>query len=226
MFAPSLFVASLLRLSAGQTYSATYLPSNAPNQTEQGQTGTNQCGASVNQSSGCQNVYSMPHLLHSISAVTTHLPQSTASMTGVSGVLPSLDQTRRSELLRCGSRPARGPQLTYFESQRIEVAWCIKVCSFSLCVFTHLIRLLEQQQSGYGTRLIPDGTITGAHFVITPDFVQVTGTFKWGMDLQTYKCAFITEGVGNLTNLNIPAGDVGVSTYYLNLPLILSDTHT
>ena len=40
------------------------------------------------------------------------------------------------------------------------------------------------------------------------------------MDLQTYKCAFM-EGIGNLTNLNIPAGDAGVSTY-LNLLLILS----
>lgn len=45
------------------------------------------------------------------------------------------------------------------------------------------------------------------------------------MDLQTYKCSFITEGVGNLTNLNIPAGDAGVSTF-LNLPLILFDTRT
>ena len=32
-------------------------------------------------------------------------------------------------------------------------------------------------QSGYGTRLIPDGTITGAHFVQTPDYVQVTGIY-------------------------------------------------
>jgi hypothetical protein len=30
-------------------------------------------------------------------------------------------------------------------------------------------------QPGYGTRLIPDGAITGAHFVQTPDYVQVTG---------------------------------------------------
>jgi hypothetical protein len=30
-------------------------------------------------------------------------------------------------------------------------------------------------QSGYGTRLIPDGTLKGAHFIKTPDFVQVTG---------------------------------------------------
>ena len=32
-------------------------------------------------------------------------------------------------------------------------------------------------QPGYGTRLIPDGSITGAHFVQTPDYVQVTGKY-------------------------------------------------
>lgn len=45
-------------------------------------------------------------------------------------------------------------------------------------------------QSGYGTRLIPDGTITGAHLVVTPDYIQITG-------------------VGNLTNINILANDLG-----------------
>ena len=42
----------------------------------------------------------------------------------------------------------------------------------------------------HNMRLIPDGAITGAHFVQTPDYVQVTG-------------------VGDLTLLNIPAGDDG-----------------
>ena len=37
---------------------------------------------------------------------------------------------------------------------------------------------------------MPDGTITGAHFVQTPDYVQVTG-------------------VGDLTLINIPKGDAG-----------------
>ena len=55
-------------------------------------------------------------------------------------------------------------------TERIEVSWCIK--------------------PGYGTRLIPAGAISGAHFVQTPDFVQVTG-------------------VGDLTLLNIPQGDDG-----------------
>jgi hypothetical protein len=31
-------------------------------------------------------------------------------------------------------------------------------------------------QSGYGTRAIPNGTVTGLHFVQTPDYVQITGT--------------------------------------------------
>ena len=30
-------------------------------------------------------------------------------------------------------------------------------------------------QNGTGARLIPDGTITGAHFVQTPDFIQIAG---------------------------------------------------
>jgi len=42
--------------------------------------------------------------------------------------------------------------------QQIEVSWCMK--------------------DGYGTRLIPDGSIHGAHFVQTPDFVQITGSFS------------------------------------------------
>jgi hypothetical protein len=47
----------LTRFAIAQSYSATYLPTNAPNQTEQGQTGTNQCGTTVNQTSLCQNAY-------------------------------------------------------------------------------------------------------------------------------------------------------------------------
>lgn len=45
-------------------------------------------------------------------------------------------------------------------------------------------------QSGYGTRVIPPGSIKGAHFVQTPDYVQITG-------------------IGDLTSMNIPAGDAG-----------------
>lgn len=34
---------------------------------------------------------------------------------------------------------------------------------------------LTTLQNGYGSRLIPDGTIQGAYFVETPDYVQITG---------------------------------------------------
>ncbi|KDN42630.1 hypothetical protein K437DRAFT_257816 [Tilletiaria anomala UBC 951] len=56
------------------------------------------------------------------------------------------------------------------DSEEYEISWCMA--------------------SGYGTRLIPDGTIKGAHFLKTPSFVQITG-------------------VGDLTSLNIPRGDQG-----------------
>ncbi|KIK64353.1 hypothetical protein GYMLUDRAFT_161416 [Collybiopsis luxurians FD-317 M1] len=118
-----------------QTYSATYLPSNAPDKSEQGQTGTNQCGTGSSQNSTCQNAY-----INSIDDWCVWAP------------------------------PNPGPDSQIGETEQIEVSWCLK--------------------SGYGTRLIPDGAITGAHFVITPDFVQVTG-------------------VGDLTKLNIPPGNDG-----------------
>ncbi|KAK0458245.1 uncharacterized protein EV420DRAFT_1544456 [Desarmillaria tabescens] len=118
-----------------QTYSATYLPSNAPAITEEGQEGTNQCGTSSNQTSLCQNVY-----VNSVTDWCVFGP------------------------------PESGPASTIGNIERIAISWCIK--------------------DGYGTRLIPEGTITGAHIVKTPDFVQVTG-------------------VGDLTKLNIPEGDAG-----------------
>jgi hypothetical protein len=45
-------------------------------------------------------------------------------------------------------------------------------------------------KSGRGARTIPNGALTGVHFVKTPEYVQVTG-------------------VGDLTKLNIPKGDSG-----------------
>lgn len=66
--------------------------------------------------------------------------------------------------------PQPGPDSVIGNTERIEVAWCTA--------------------DGHGTRLIPDGSITGAHFVQTPDYVQITG-------------------VGDLTKINIPAGDEG-----------------
>jgi len=45
-------------------------------------------------------------------------------------------------------------------------------------------------KSGRGTRTMPDGTLTGVHFVKTPEYVQITGT-------------------GDFTKINIPQGDYG-----------------
>lgn len=63
-----------------------------------------------------------------------------------------------------------GKNSTVGAVEQIMVSWCMN--------------------DGYGTRLIPDGTIKGAHFVQTPDYVQVTG---WG----------------DFTKMNIPAKDSG-----------------
>lgn len=135
MLSPALVAFVLPLLVHGQTYSATYLPSNAPPTTEEGQTGTNKCGTGSSQTSMCQNVY-----INGVDDFCIFAP------------------------------PEPGPGSVIGNTERIEVAWCIK--------------------PGYGTRLIPDGAITGAHFVQTPDYVQVTG-------------------VGDLTKINIPQGDAG-----------------
>lgn len=54
----------------------------------------------------------------------------------------------------CVWGPPTGPD-TIGNDERLVVSYCTK--------------------SGYGTRLIPDGTLQGAHFIKSPDFVQVTG---------------------------------------------------
>ncbi|KAF5359396.1 hypothetical protein D9756_002913 [Leucocoprinus leucothites] len=56
------------------------------------------------------------------------------------------------------------------DTEQHEVAWCTK--------------------SGRGTRVIPNGTLQGVHFVETPDYVQITG-------------------VGDFTKININKGDQG-----------------
>lgn len=72
--APGLGFLALVSLSVvlrahAQTYSATYDPKNLPNQTENGQTGTNNCGTGNSQNSTCQNVYSS-YMLFMASAPT------------------------------------------------------------------------------------------------------------------------------------------------------------
>ncbi|GAA5942064.1 uncharacterized protein JCM15063_004289 [Sporobolomyces koalae] len=59
---------------------------------------------------------------------------------------------------------------TIGDSERYEVAWCTK--------------------AGHGTRLIPEGTLTGVHFTWAEKYVQITGT-------------------GKFTQMNIPSGDEG-----------------
>ncbi|KZO96220.1 hypothetical protein CALVIDRAFT_481685 [Calocera viscosa TUFC12733] len=136
----ALLCISLLALSAtvSAQYSATYLPTDTPAQSEDGQSGTNQCGGGSNQTSMCQNVY-----MNGVDDFCLWAPPDTTYQ----GVPSSIGQT-----------------------ERIEVSWCMR--------------------SGYGTRLIPNGAITGAHFIQTPNYVQVTGS-------------------GDMTQLNIPAGDDG-----------------
>lgn len=45
-------------------------------------------------------------------------------------------------------------------------------------------------KDGYGTRTIPEGTFTGLHWVVTPDYVQLTGK-------------------GDFTKVNVKKGDEG-----------------
>ena len=65
MLSLSLIALALPLVARSQTYSATYLPGNAPKTTEEGQSGTNQCGTGSSQTSQCQNVYST-RLLHTL----------------------------------------------------------------------------------------------------------------------------------------------------------------
>jgi len=130
-----LVTVALVARTRAQTYTATYLPSNAPDHSQDGQYGTNQCGTGSSQDSLCQNAY-----LNSVDDFCLFAP------------------------------PNPGSNSTIGDTERFEVSWCLK--------------------DGYGTRVIPDGSITGAHFVQTPDYIQVTG-------------------VGDMTMLNIPEGDTG-----------------
>ena len=133
----SLALLCLPLLAQAQTYSATYLPTNAPDKSEQGQSGTNKCGTGNSQNSTCQNVFGASLLSH------VHIFVQADSLT-----VNSIDD------FCFFAPPDPGSDSVIGNTERIEVSWCIK--------------------PGYGTRLIPDGAITGAHFVMTPDYVQVT----------------------------------------------------
>ncbi|CEQ43149.1 SPOSA6832_05050, partial [Sporobolomyces salmonicolor] len=77
------------------------------------------------------------------------------------------DELRRKDFCLWGP-PAPGS--TIGDSEEFEVAWCTA--------------------AGHGARLMPPGTITGAHFLITPHYIQVTG-------------------VGDFTKMNVQSGDEG-----------------
>ncbi|GAA5980350.1 hypothetical protein JCM11641_001775 [Rhodosporidiobolus odoratus] len=79
-------------------------------------------------------------------------------------------QTLRVESLDDFCLYAPPQKATIGDSERYEVAYCTR--------------------SGHGTRLFPKGTITGAHYLKTPDYIQITGTL---------------DG----TKINIPKGDEG-----------------
>jgi hypothetical protein len=66
--------------------------------------------------------------------------------------------------------PRKAGSGTIGDQEETVISWCLK--------------------SGYGTRLIPNGAIKGAHFLKTPSYLQVTGT-------------------GDLTKINIESGDEG-----------------
>lgn len=70
----------------------------------------------------------------------------------------------------CLWAPASPNAGTIGATEREEVAWCTK--------------------GGRGTRVIPNGTLKGVHFVKTKDYVQVTG-------------------VGDFTKINVQKGDGG-----------------
>ncbi|PFH48480.1 carbohydrate-binding module family 13 protein [Amanita thiersii Skay4041] len=115
-----------------QVWNVGYLASALPQQSQDEQFGTNQCGTTSSQDSKCQTAW-----------------------------------INSAEDFCLWAPPTPG---NIGDTERYEVAWCTK--------------------SGRGTRVIPDGTLKGVHFVKTPDYVQVTG-------------------VGDFTKMNIPAGDAG-----------------
>jgi len=134
----SLRTGALLAIIAGfvtvnAQYTATYDPNNLPPTTEQGQTGTNECGTGSNQTSQCQNLY-----VNSVQDFCMWGPPEPNSTIGV--------------------------------VEQIVVAYCTL--------------------GGRGTRVFPSGTLISAHFIETPDYIQVTGT-------------------GQFTLANIQAGDEG-----------------
>lgn len=115
-----------------QRWDTGYMFPAQPDQSQVGQTGTNNCRGGSGPDSNCQTL-----------------------------VLNSLE-----DFCLWGPPTVQ----TVGDSEAYEVAWCL--------------------MGGHGTRVMPSGTITGAHFVKTPDYVQITGQ-------------------GDFTKINIKAHDDG-----------------
>ncbi|KIM37844.1 carbohydrate-binding module family 13 protein [Hebeloma cylindrosporum] len=104
--------------------------------------------------------------------------------------LPTTSQDGQYGINNCGTGSS--------QSSNCQTAWINSASDFCLWApptsgtigDTEAIAIAYCTKSGRGTRTIPNGALTGVHFVKTPEYVQVTG-------------------VGDLTKLNIPQGDEG-----------------
>ncbi|EAU85094.1 macrofage activating glycoprotein [Coprinopsis cinerea okayama7 len=116
----------------------------------------------------------------------------TPKQTWNTGYMPN-DLPRQSQHGQFGTNQCHGG-----EDSNCQTSWINSATDFCLWAPPTLgtVGALEREvvayctKSGRGARTIPDGTLTGVHFVKTPDYVQITGT-------------------GDFTKLNIPAGDWG-----------------
>jgi hypothetical protein len=118
--------------NGNQIWNVGYLSNNLPQQSQDGQTGYNNCGTGSSPSSMCQTLW-----LNSVDDFCVWGP-------------PTVNPVGNAE--------------------REMVAYCSK--------------------SGHGSRVMPQGTLTGVHFVKTPKYVQITGQ-------------------GDFTKINIPGDDAG-----------------
>ncbi|KAH8814760.1 carbohydrate-binding module family 13 protein [Flagelloscypha sp. PMI_526] len=104
--------------------------------------------------------------------------------------LPATSQSGQYGTNNCGTSNS--------QSSKCQTGWINAVDDFCLWGPPEKSTIGDSEQRGVayctkrgrGTRLIPDGTLKGVHFVKTPDYVQITG-------------------VGDFTKINVPGGDSG-----------------
>jgi len=104
--------------------------------------------------------------------------------------LPQTSQEGQYGVNNCGTNST--------QTANCQTAWINSASDF--CIWappytapvgdTESVAIAYCTKSGRGSRLIPDGTLQGVHFVKTPEYVQITG-------------------VGDFTKVNIPSGDSG-----------------